>query len=159
MNNEEFVKVLKKKLKYLTDEAQEEEIKKYQNTNTNNINVIEEANKIYKKRGLKITVKKNITFIESIRTVIEIIKGNNKEDKKSIISYLVYLLLLIILIKIPFIYIRDLALEIISSISQNRIYIKLCNFSIELLYAITAIATYIILLKKKTKEYNKIKNK
>ena len=61
--------------------------------------------------------------------------------------------ILIILIKIPFIYIRDIISSIFTVIINNDTIYVIWNLSFELLYAITAIIIIIHMLKNKAKNY------
>ena len=62
-------------------------------------------------------------------------------------------MLLIILIKIPFIYIRDTISSIFSVLVSNDILYTIWSLTFELLYAITAILIFIRLIKNKAKDY------
>lgn len=151
MNKETFLKELTKKLKYLAPEARKEEIQKYQDLTNYDLNPVTEANKIYQKRGLNITVKENGSFLNSISVMIDTINSKNSKAIKDLILFFLYLIFLIIIIKIPFIYVRD----IISSFFQNEKFYQIWYLIIELLYAITTIITFIKLIKNKAADLEK----
>ena len=61
--------------------------------------------------------------------------------------------ILIILIKIPFIYIRDTISTIFSVLVTNDLLYTIWNLSFELLYALTAILIFIKMIKNKARDY------
>ena len=61
--------------------------------------------------------------------------------------------ILIILIKIPFIYVRDIISTIFGVLITNNILGTIWNLAFELLYALTAILIFIKMIKNKAKDY------
>ena len=153
MNKEKFLKELKYQLRYLNKETKQEELKKYENLEEYNLKPEEEANKIYQNRGLNIKVTKKTSFLDSVSTIINAIKSKNKKFRTDILLFFIYMFILIILIKIPFIYIRDTISTMFSIVISTEILYTIWNLSFELLYAITAILIFIKFIKTKAKDY------
>ncbi len=153
MNKEKFLKELKYQLRYLNKETKQEELKKYENLEEYNLKPEEEANKIYQNRGLNIKVTKKTSFLDSVSTIINAIKSKNKKFRTDILLFFIYMFILIILIKIPFIYIRDTISTIFSVLVTNDLLYTIWNLSFELLYALTAILIFIKMIKNKARDY------
>ena len=153
MDKEKFLKELKYQLRYLNKETIEEEIKNYENLSDYNLKPEEEANKIYQKRGLNVKVTKKTSLFDAVSIIIDAIKCKDKKIITDLILFFVYIFILIILIKIPFIYIRDTISSIFSVLVSNDILYTIWSLTFELLYAITAILIFIRLMKNKAKDY------
>ena len=153
MDKEKFLKELKYQLRYLNKEAQEEELKNYENLQDYNLKAEDIANEIYKKRGLNLKVRKKTSFLDSVSIIIEEIKSKDKKILIDLLLFFLYMFVLIILIKIPFIYVRDIISSIFTVIINNDTIYVIWNLSFELLYAITAIIIIIHMLKNKAKNY------
>ena len=153
MDKEKFLKELKYQLRYLNNTTKEEELKNYENLQDYNLKPEEEANKIYQKRGLNIKVTKKTSFLDAVSTIIEIIKTKNKKSVLNIVLFFIYMFILIILIKIPFIYVRDIISTIFGVLITNNILGTIWNLAFELLYALTAILIFIKMIKNKAKDY------
>ena len=153
MDKEKFLKELKYQLRYLNNETKEEELKNYKNFQEYNLKPEEEANKIYQKRGLNIKVTKKTSFLDSVSTIIDIIKTKNKKSILDIFLFFIYMFILIILIKIPFIYVRDTISTIFGVLVTNNILYTIWNLVFELLYALTAILIFIKMIKNKAKDF------
>ena len=158
MNKEKFLKELTYQLRYLNEEAKKEELKNYENLLDYNLKPEEEANKIYQKRGLSVKVTKKSSFLDSVATIIDVIKNKNKKQILDIILFFVYMFVLIILIKIPFIYIRDTVSTIFNVIITNDTLYTIWNLAFEILYAVTAILVFIKMIKLKAKDYENTGN-
>ena len=156
MNKEQFLKELKYQLRYLNKESQEEELKNYENLQDYNLKTEDIANSIYQKRGLNIKVSKKTSFLDSVSIIIDEIKSKDKKIIIDLLLFFLYLFILIILIKIPFIYVRDIVSSIFSVIGSNDIFYTIWNLSFELLYALTAIFIFIKMIKSKAKDYENI---
>ena len=143
MDKEKFLKELKYQLRYLNNTTKEEELKNYENLQDYNLKPEEEANKIYQKRGLNIKVTKKTSFLDAVSTIIDIIKTKNKKSVLDIVLFFIYMFILIILIKIPFIYVRDIISTIFGVLITNNILGTIWNLAFELLYALTAILIFI----------------
>ncbi len=153
MDKEKFLKELKYQLRYLNKEAQEEELKNYENLQDYNLKAEDIANEIYKKRGLNLKVRKKTSFLDSVSIIIEEIKSKDKKILIDLLLFFLYMFVLIILIKIPFIYVRDIISSIFSVIGSNDIIYTIWNLLFELLYAITAILIFIKMIKNKAIGY------
>lgn len=153
MDKEKFLEELKYQLRYLNNKAKEEELKNYENLQDYNLKPEEEANKIYQKRGLNIKVTKKTSFLDAVSTIIDIIKTKNKKSVLDIVLFFIYMFILIILIKIPFIYVRDIISTIFGVLITNNILGTIWNLAFELLYALTAILIFIKMIKNKAKDY------
>ena len=153
MDKEKFLEELKYQLRYLNNKAKEEELKNYENLQDYNLKPEEEANKIYQKRGLNIKVTKKTSFLDAVSTIIDIIKTKNKKSVLDIVLFFIYMFILIILIKIPFIYVRDIISTIFGVLITNNILGTIWNLTFELLYALTAILIFIKMIKNKAKDY------
>ena len=151
MDKEKFLKELKYQLRYLNNKAKDEELKNYENLQDYNLKPEEEANKIYQKRGLNIKVTKKTSFLDAVSTIIDIIK--TKKSVLDIVLFFIYMFILIILIKIPFIYVRDIISTIFGVLITNNILGTIWNLAFELLYALTAILIFIKMIKNKAKDY------
>ena len=158
MNKEKFLKELTYQLRYLNEEAKKEELKNYENLSDYNLKPEEEANKIYQKRGLSVKVTKKSSFLDSVATIIDVIKNKNKKQILNILLFFVYMFVLIILIKIPFIYIRDTVSTIFNVIITNDTLYTIWNLAFEILSAITAILVFIKMIKLKAKDYENTGN-
>ena len=85
--------------------------------------------------------------------IIEEIKSKDKKILIDLLLFFLYMFVLIILIKIPFIYVRDIISSIFSVIGSNNIIYTIWNLLFELLYAITAILIFIKMIKNKALGY------
>ena len=153
MDKDKFLKELKYQLRYLNKKSQEEEIKNYENREDYNLKPEEEANKIYQKRGLNIKVTKKTSFLDSVSIIIDAAKEKNKKVLIDLLLFFLYVFILVILIKIPFIYIRDTISTMFSIVVSTEVLYTIWNLSFELLYAITAILIFIKFIKTKAKDY------
>lgn len=155
MTKEEFLKELKKNLRYLSKKEREEEIIYYENIDSYDLDTIEIANEIYKKRNIKITLTKKIKFLTAVNIIINNLQSKDKEKLKKILLFFLYMFILVIVIKIPFIYIRDMISNIfIDTFKKDSAYTILA-LSLELLYAIVAILIFIRMIKNKALELEK----
>lgn len=156
MDKEKFLKDLKYQLRFLTKEAMEEELKKYENIQDYDTKTEDIANEIYQKRGLNIKVKKRTSFLDSVSTIIEEIR--EKKNIGNILLFFLYSFVLIVFIKIPFIYIRDVVSEMFNILVINSTFNIIWNLLFEILYALTAIILFIKLIKFKALEYDSNKD-
>lgn len=155
MTKEEFLKALRKNLKWLSKQEREEELVYYENRDNYDLDPIIIANEIYQKRGLKISLVKKIKFLDAVNILINYLQSKNKEKLKKVLLFFLYMFFLIIIIKIPFIYIRDMISNIFIDTFKNNNTYTLWALSLELLYAITAILIFIRMIKNKAIELEK----
>ncbi len=149
MNKEEFIKELNKNLYYLKKKERLEEIKKYENLESYNLDPVETANQIYINKGLTYRITNNIKFIDSIEIIIDSLK--KKEKLKKVLLFFLKILIIIIFLEIPFIYIRDMIVTLFTEVFANDKNYIILKLIVELLYAITTI--YIIIFQFKKKAY------
>lgn len=158
MTKETFLKELEKNLKDLTQEAKKEELEKYSNLDNYNLDPIVEANKIYQNRGIKKVVTTKIKFLEAFTILVQSFESNDKKKIGKALLFLLYLIFLIIIIKIPFIYARDMIANIFNGVFTNDTIYAIWYFAFEIAYAITAILIFIRLIKNKALELEKKDN-
>jgi hypothetical protein len=158
MDKKTFINELTINLKHLTNEIKAEEIAKYNELDTNKLDPIEEANKIYKNHGLNITVTKKTSFINSMTILVDILKSNDKKKISNVLLFFLYLIFILIIIKIPFIYVRDITSSIFNNFLSNELAYSIWYLLFEILYAITTIITLINLIKNKANQIEKITN-
>jgi len=147
MTKETFLKELSKNLKYLKPNLRKETLKKYENLPNYNLDPLEEANKIYASLNINFKIYKNIKFFDALNIIINKVQ-ENKKNLSNILLFFLYAFFLIILLKIPFIYVRDMLSTLFHNLSNDSIYIVWSLF-IELIYALTSIFFLIKLIKKK----------
>lgn len=153
MTKDEFLKQLKKNLKYLKKKEQQIYLENYQNLENYNLDPAEIANQIYIDNNLPYRITYNIKLRDAILIITDKIKEKN--IRKNIIFFFLKLFLLSIVIEIPFLYVREMISTMFNEtfiIEQNYFILKLV---IELIYAITTIIMIISLLKKKAYELKK----
>ena len=154
---EENIKKLEKELRFLTDEARKEEIEKNKQL-INNSKIKELARNIYISRGLDITkLKGSFTnnLMEELNNFFNSFKNKDKETKRKMIIDIIYLVLLIILLKIPFDLVRDIGYEYIEMLSTNNLLYTLWNLAFLLIYTITVICAFVVLVRNFNNKYNK----
>lgn len=169
MNKEEYLRKLSKELVFLTKDEYAKEIdcyKKYFDADHAKKISIEKtieslgspkelSKKIYLKRGIDSSkLKRNFinNIINSVTDVVNAFK-NKKNDKKKMIIDLIYIFLLIILIKLPFNLVRDIGLSYIKIITPGSIYDVLWSLLFLLIYTITSLCVFIVLIRNFGKKY------
>ena len=151
MNKEEFLKELNHELRYLNKKDRNYELEKYANLEDYNLNPKEIAKSIYNSYNIPVNLDKE-TLFNSVNIIINKLQSKNQ---KIILNILKFFLFLLIIIKIPFIYIRDLLGTFFETSFTHNSYI-LWNLAFELLYALTTIIIFINLIKKKALELKKM---
>lgn len=101
---------------------------------------------------MKEETTKKISFLNAISILINSLKEKDKKKTQNILLFFLYLLFLIIIIKIPFIYIRDMITNIFNINDDD--YTK-WFFIMEIIYAFSSIMISIREIKKKAKELKK----
>ncbi len=159
MNKEQFLKELNKNLNRLPSKIRKEELKAYENLTDYNLDPINEANIIYNKRGINYTVTEKISLMNAASILTNKLQSKDKDAIKSILLFFLYLLFLLIVIKIPFIYVRDIISNMFAEFLQiNNLY-SIWYLIFEILYAITTIIIFIKLIKNKALEIKKDETK
>lgn len=152
MTKETFLKELEKNLKYLSNETKTIELAKYESLANYDLDPITEANNIYQRLGLAIKINKKTKFLDSVGTIINELQSKDKKHITNILLFFLYLLFLLIILKIPFIYVRDITSSIFNNIFSDDTAYMLWSLLFELLYAITTIIVFIRLINKKANE-------
>lgn len=167
MTRREFIKALRKRLSFLSKEELEKEVLHYINeidkSKKPNEEVIKSFGSIedickkvckehgiaYKKVSNKGIVRGFQTFYDNLLSIGSILR---KSDNKKRISLLLDLLLLLVVtcvLKIPFIFVRDLGDNFVNSFFQANIAVlAIWGLIIELLYVIAALAFFMNTLAK-----------
>lgn len=156
MTEEIFIKILSDNLKYLKKKVREEELNKYRHLNDYNLNPMEIANSIYESYGLPYRINRRISFKEAVSTIILGMQSKEKGVLKNILFFFFYLIFLIIIVKIPFIYVRDVLSSLFGNIFKNEFLYVLWSLLFEGLYAIATILIIIRLIKNKALEIEKM---
>ncbi len=152
MKKEEFIKELKKNLKWLNKKEREEELIYYDNLDNYNLDPVKIANEIYKKRNLKIKILPKIKFLDATNILITNLQSKDKNKIKNILLFFLYMLILVIIIKVPFIYLRDMITNIFIDTFKNDLNYTIWALSLEFIYALTAIIIFIKMIKNKALE-------
>ena len=97
MNKEEFLYQIKKSLKYLKKDELEEIINNYSKIEINNLNPVEEANKIYKEKNINIIIPEKIKLFDAINIIINKIKTKNKDTIIDLVIFFFYIIFIAIL--------------------------------------------------------------
>jgi len=167
MNKEEFIKYLDAKLSFLVDEERKKEIDKYSSVIDNYISMGQSevdaigtfgnpddlVMAIYLSRGLnyKKLFGRNIvenSMKSAIKNFGKRVTGEDKKDARNSIIYLVYLVIFVILLKIAFIFVRDMG-ETLFLNAFNGISYKVYGIIFEILYIVSAVILFIHLFKKR----------
>lgn len=147
MIREDFLKKLKQNLSYLKKKERDLELLKYESMqDVSHLDPVEEANKIYASRNLDIRITSNVKFLKAFKTILDRFK--NKDLVGITIWFFIKIFLIVIIIKIPFIYVRDMV-STLFSITEDNAYM-IFNLIIELIYAITCIMYIIKAIKKES---------
>ncbi len=154
MNKEIFIKKLNKYLNHLTIKEKKEELEKYQNLDNYDLNPIEIANNIYQKRNIKYRVTSHIKLFEATNIIINNFRKKDQKITQNIILFFLYLIVLLIIIKIPYIYVRDMISTLFTEALSNDLYYTIWALTIEFAYAATTIIIFIKLIKEKALELN-----
>ena len=156
MDKETFLQELKHDLRYLNRKNREEELAKYANLDNYNLDPIDEANKIYAIYNKNIVLYHILTFKDAVGILIANLQSKDKTKIKKVLLFFLYLLFLLIIIKMPFIYIRDMATNFFGELFMNPNSYTIWSLIIEFIYALTTILVFIRLIKKKAAELDKI---
>lgn len=147
MENER-IKRLRKELKYLTEEEIDKEIANYKDIKAKDIKNV--AKKIYLSRGIdyqKLNMNIISELINEITSIYNIFKKQDKKGKINIILNIVYTIILLILMKVPFILVRDIGYDYLRILSTNKILFVLWNLIFLVLYTVTAFCAFIVLIR------------
>ena len=170
MNKKDFLKFLEDKLFYLTDNIKTSEIDKYTNVIDSYIGMgqTEEAAvsslgdpsdlvmAIYLSHGLDYKKLSAGTMSASgikgaFKNFYMILTGQDKSKMKNAIIYFLYLIFLIIILKIVFIFVRDMGLNVFNEITDSKLANKIYSLVFEVGYIVTAILVFFKSFTKKFK--------
>ena len=94
-----------------------------------------------------------LSYYDLLMNLCEIFKQSNNEKRLKLIGDLFFLIIITCVIKIPFIFVRNLGDNIISIILNNNITIlALWGLILELIYAMVALVFFLKTLKKWIKQ-------
>lgn len=154
---ENRTKELRNELTYLLQsEIEKEIIENEAKLENEDVSVKEIAKDIYTKRGIDVSkLKKGFMngLIDSITEMSSLFKNKDKSIKNKMCLEVVYILILLILMKIPFDLVRDIGYEYIELITTSSLINTLWNFAFLLLYTITLICSFIVLIRNFNKKY------
>ena len=157
MNKEEFLKELKKDLKYLSKAERNNILLTYENKEDyQNLDPIKIANDIYQEKKLNYLIRPKIKFLDALNIIVEKLKTKDKNIIINLSLFLLYLIFILIIIKIPFIYVRDTVATIFNRLVTDQVY-GAYSLIFEIVYALTTISIYIRLIKNKALDLKKDK--
>lgn len=161
MNRKEFLKILRKELSFLTKEELEKEVLYY----INQIDSAKEADteiikgfggmekivkEVCKKHGLnykEIKEEKQNWFKHFYTDLVElstIVKNSNGKRRSKIIIDILILIVITCVLKIPFIFVRDLGDRLIEAILESNVTIlAIWGLIIEFLYVFIALTFFV----------------
>ncbi len=155
---EERKKKLKKELSYLLESEIQKEIMLNENNLLNeNIKIKDIANSIYTKRGIDYKKIKSNNLIDVINETADVFKNKDKKTKRNMYINIIYIILLLILMKIPFDFVRDLGYDYLKVLLTKTIYYNLWYILFLLLYTVTMVCTFIVLLRNFNSKFNSVK--
>lgn len=157
---DEKVKKLKEELKYLFDAEIDVEIQKNKaKLEIADVDIKALAREIYNQRGLDVTKLKS-GFLENLTMTItdltNIFKDKDKNIKKKMVIDLILNILLLLLLKIPFDFVRDIGADYISAIANNQVVYNVWSLAFLLIYTLTLICTFIVLIKGFNRKYKNL---
>ena len=171
MNKEAFVSFLEDKLFYLVENVRNEEINKYVTVIDNYVNMGQSEENavatfgnpndlvkaIYLSHGLdykkifggKVSGK---GLKNAFKSFYSMISGNDKKQMKNAIIYFLYINLLVVLLKVVFIFIRDMGSQMFTDLFSNHTFSKIYDISFQVLYIIVAVILFFKMFTKKCSE-------
>lgn len=150
-----FLRKLRKELKFLNRNNLKLIMDEYKSLDNYDLDPKEEAKKVYKRLGFEVPEKQH--FLDSVSYIINVFKSKDKSLIQNLVLFFLYMLLIIIIVKVPFIYTRDMVSNIFNSLQSDETYV-VWNLVIEVLYTITALLVAIYLINNKVKNLKKTKS-
>lgn len=151
-------KALLKELKYLTSDVQTKEIELNKKALENeNVKIKDLAQEIYVKRGIDIKKIQGgflLALTDEITTFSGLFYNKDKKVRNKMIWELLYIVILLVLIKIPFDLVRDIGLDYIEIITTKELYYNLWSLLFLILYTITIICSFLVLIRNFNQKYN-----
>ena len=91
MNKEEFLKELKKNLRYLPKAERENTLTIYESKdNYQNLDPIEIANNIYQEKKLNYIIRPKIKFLDALNIIVNRLKTKDKDSIINIVLFFLY---------------------------------------------------------------------
>lgn len=175
MSRAKFLKTLRKRLSFLSQSEKEKEILYYINeidkTNKSDEEIIKSfgtMEDIIKKICDKHHIDYNIVakkkcfnglheFYDVLLTLGSIFKNSDNQKRSKLIIDILFLIIITCIIKIPFIFIRDLGDSFISVFWNNSInFLAIWGLAIEFFYIIVSLSFFINTLKKWVKNLTQL---
>lgn len=170
MNKKEFISFLDEKLYYLLDNAKNTEISKYESVIDNYVNMGQSeedavasfgdpndlVKAIYLSHGLDYK-KFNSSSItgkgikDSFKSFYSSITGTDKKKAKNAILGFLYIILVVILLKVVFIFIRDMGTQVFSDLYSDTTFSRIYDITFEVLYVLVAIFVFFKMFTKRFK--------
>lgn len=170
MDKGKFLDFLNSRLYYLVDSEKVKEINKYSSVIDNYVNMGQSEtdaiaslgnpddliSAIYLSHGLdykkiysgKISGK---GFTGALKNFYSLLTNKDKKKVGNALLYFLYIVILIILLKIVFIFVRDIGLQIFDDIATNSVVDRIYSITFNVLYVICAILLFTKLFIKKFK--------
>lgn len=170
MDKKKFLDLLNNKLYYLVESEREKEINKYSSVIDNYVNMGQSETdavnslgnledlvlSIYLSHGLdykkiysgKVSGK---GFLVALKNFYSLLTNKDKKKAGNALLYFIYLILLVILLKVVFIFIRDIGLQIFDEIITNSIVDRVYSITFNVIYVACAILLFVKLFIKKFK--------
>lgn len=157
---EENIKKLNKELRFLLEEERKKEITKYDLAlNDEKVEIKKIAKDVYQSRGIDYQ-KLDKGLFNNIMNTINDLRGvfANKDAKirKKMIWEIIYTVLILILLKLPFDLIRDIGYNYIEILTTNHLLENIWEFVFLLMYTITFICAFIVLIRNFNQKYQNI---
>ena len=169
MNKDQFVELLNKKLFYLVDNEREKEVNKYISAIDNYVNMGQDeafvinnfgniddlVTAIYLSHGLDYKKLFDKSYDDSnydkgaFKNFISLLTSKNNKASRNAIFYVVYIFLLVILLKVFFIFVRDIGSQIFADMFKNKSFDKYYTLGFEIAYYLVAIMVFVFMFKKK----------
>ncbi len=157
---EENIKKLNKELQFLLEEERKKEIARYDVAlNDEKANIKNIANAIYQSRGIDYKkLNKGIfnNIMDTINDLRNVFVGKDSKTKKKMIWEIVYTILILILLKLPFDLVRDIGYNYIEILTTNHLFEKIWELAFLLMYTITFICAFIVLIRNFNQKYKNI---
>lgn len=154
---EKRIKKLNSELRYLLKEEREKEIIKYaKELEDNTVDIETIIQKIYAERGIdyhKLNKRFMTNLLDSLEDLGNSFKNKDSKTRRQMIIELVYIVLILALIKLPFDLIRDIGYDYLNILTTNNLLDTLWNLVFLILYTLTFVCTFIILIKNFNKKY------
>ncbi len=152
-------KELLKELRFLEENAKNQELELNKEALANeSIKIKDLAKEIYAKRGIDFTKLKG-SFLNTLTNEIyqfsSLFYNKDKGIRNKMILDLLYMIILLVLVKVPFDLVRDIGLDYIEIITTKTLYYNIWSLIFLILYTITIICTFLVLIRNFNNKYSK----